>query len=133
VNEDVVSVKPLRAMRLRLKFKDGAEGEVDLARWIPKRGDFRPRFGRAFFRKVRVNPDTGTICWPNDADVDPLVLHHWATGKPLPKWAGPLEDGCPSCTRRIERSRAAPRAARRDHRHAVLRPGSLRPGSGKSR
>jgi len=62
MNEDVVSVKPLRGMRLHLKFKDGAEGEVDLARWIPKRGVFRPIFTRAYFRKVRVNPDLGTIC-----------------------------------------------------------------------
>jgi hypothetical protein len=124
---DVVSVKPLRAMRLHVKFKDGAEGEVDLARWIPKIGVFRPLFGRAYFRKVGVNPDTGTICWPNDADVDPLVLYHWTTGKPLPKWAGPLEDGCPSCTKRIERTRAVRKAARQKRRRAPAHAGSRRP------
>jgi hypothetical protein len=126
VNEEVVSVKPLRVMRLHVKFKDGAEGEVDLARWIPKLGVFRPLFGRAFFRKVRVNSGTGTICWPNDADVDPLVLYHWTTGKPLPKWAGPLEDGCPSCTKRIGRTKAIRKAGPQKRRRATALPRSTR-------
>jgi hypothetical protein len=97
---DVVSVRPLGGMRLRLKFDDGASGEVDLARWLPCKGVFRPLFAPAYFRRVRVERDTGTIAWPNDADVDSVVLYHWTTGKPLPKWAGPLDDGCPSCTER---------------------------------
>lgn len=106
---DVVTVRPLGGMRLRLKFDDGASGEVDLARWLPRKGVFRPLFAPAYFRRVRVDPDTGTIAWPNDADVDPVVLYHWTTGKPLPKWAGPLDDGCPSCTQRT----APPKRARR--------------------
>ncbi len=111
---DVVSVRPLGGMRLRLKFDDGASGEVDLARWLPRKGVFRPLFAPAYFRRVRVERDTGTIGWPNDADVDPVVLYHWTTGKPLPKWAGPLDDGCPSCTeRRATPSRARRRATRR--------------------
>jgi hypothetical protein len=105
---DVVSVRPLGGMRLRLKFDDGVSGEVDLARWIPRKGVFRPLFAPAYFRRVRVNRDIGTITWPNDADVDPVVLYHWTTGKPLPKWAGPLDDGCPSCTER-RATRAPPR------------------------
>jgi hypothetical protein len=127
MKEDVVAVKALGAMRLRLKFKDGAEGDVDLARWIPKRGVFRPIFGRAYFCKVRVNPDLGTICWPNEADIDPLVLYHWTTGRPLPKWAGPLEDGCPSCTKRIERAKAVRKAAPQKRRPAAAHAGSKRP------
>jgi hypothetical protein len=99
---DVASVRTLGAMRLHVKFEDGAAGEVDLARWLPYRGVFRPLFAPAYFRRVRVDRDTGTIAWPNDADVDPLVLYHWVTGKPLPNWAGPLDDGCPTCTKRFE-------------------------------
>lgn len=34
------------------------------------------------FRKVRVDPDIGTISWPNGADIDPLVLH----GDHEPAW-----------------------------------------------
>lgn len=28
-----------------------------------------------YFRRVRVDPDAGTIVWPNGLDPDPLVLH----------------------------------------------------------
>jgi hypothetical protein len=32
---------------------------------------------------VRVNPELGTIAWPNDADWDPLVLYSLVTGRPI--------------------------------------------------
>ena len=123
---DVIAVKPLRKMRLRVTFKDGAEGEVDLARWLPQVGVFRRLVDPAFFRRVRVNPDTGTIEWPNQADVDPVVLYHWTTGKPLPSWAGPLEDGCPSCTKRIARSAAASKSNSGGRPRAPARAGARR-------
>jgi uncharacterized protein DUF2442 len=123
---DVVAVKALGKMRLRVKFENGVEGNVDLGRWLPKVGVFRPLARSSYFRRVRVNPETGTIEWPNQADVDPLVLYHWTTGKPLPNWAGPLEDGCPSCTRRIERARAVRKTTPRNRRPARAHAGARR-------
>ncbi|MEK7837716.1 MAG: hypothetical protein AAB328_07010 [candidate division NC10 bacterium] len=32
---------------------------------------------------MRVNPELGTICWPNDADWDPLVLYSLVTERPI--------------------------------------------------
>jgi hypothetical protein len=105
---DVVSVRPLGGMRLRLKFDDGASGEVDLARWLPRKGVFRPLFAPAYFRRVRVD--------------------HWTTGKPLPRWAGPLDDGCPSCAKRIESTRPTRAATASKRRRTPSRRGSRKTG-----
>jgi hypothetical protein len=37
-----------------------------------------------YFAKVKVSRAAGTIRWPNGVDLDPDVLHHRVTGKPLP-------------------------------------------------
>ena len=31
----------------------------------------------AFFKTVVLDPEVGTICWPNGADFDPDTLFHW--------------------------------------------------------
>jgi Protein of unknown function (DUF2442) len=62
--------------RLRLRFEDGAEGEVDFSR-IGWTGVFAPLENPDFFARVRV--DLGTVVWPNDADIAPETLYHWAT------------------------------------------------------
>jgi hypothetical protein len=37
---------------------------------------FEPlRQDQQLFRQVRVDPELGTIVWPNGADMDPDVLH----------------------------------------------------------
>lgn len=37
----------------------------------------------SYFSRVSVNPDLGTICWPDDADWDPLVLYSLVVGRPV--------------------------------------------------
>jgi hypothetical protein len=88
---DVVEVEPVGDYRLRLKFDNGVEGELDFANLLSFRGVFAPCKDPEFFRSVRVNPDIGTICWPNDADWDPVVLYSLVTGRPI-------EFGHPSAT-----------------------------------
>lgn len=59
---------------LRLGFDDDSVREVDLRPWL--RGPlFEPLRDPAFFRQVRVDEESGTVVWPNGADLDPLVLH----------------------------------------------------------
>jgi hypothetical protein len=82
--KDVVEVKPLTEYRLYLRFEDGMSGEVDIAQLISFTGVFAPLQDRDYFVQVKVNPDIGTICWPNEADIDPDVLYALVTGAPIP-------------------------------------------------
>jgi len=81
---DVIEVRPVGGYRLFLRFGDGAAGEVDLAATLRFDGVFEPLRDPTYFAQVRVNPDLGTIVWPNGADLDPDVLHRQLTGQPLP-------------------------------------------------
>ena len=81
--KDITHVQPLENHRLRLRFEDGVEGSVDVATLVEFTGVFSPLRDREYFLQVRVNPDLGTICWPNGADLDPDVLYANVTGQPL--------------------------------------------------
>lgn len=71
---DVVDVKHVRDHIIWLRFEDGAEGEIDLTKSL--RGPvFEPLRDPAFFAKVRVNPELGTIVWPDGADIAPETLY----------------------------------------------------------
>jgi hypothetical protein len=83
--KDIVAVVPLDGYRLHLRFEDGAAGEVDISKMIRFEGVFTPVKERAYFVQVRVDPEAGTIVWPNGADLDPLVLYSKVTGKPIPQ------------------------------------------------
>jgi hypothetical protein len=82
--KDVTSVQPLDGYRLHIQFEDGVEGAVNLAEIISFTGVFAPLKDHAYFVQVYVNPDLGTICWPNGADIDPDVLYALVTGEPIP-------------------------------------------------
>lgn len=70
------SVTALDGFRLRLGLSDGSERVVDVSDYL--RGPiFEPlRADRALFAAVRVDPELGTVVWPNGADMDPDVLIH---------------------------------------------------------
>lgn len=72
---DITDVEVLHDQVVRLRFSDGSERVVDLAPFL---------WGQVFediagddkvFAQVRVDSRTGTIFWPNGADLDPDVLH----------------------------------------------------------
>jgi hypothetical protein len=70
----IIDVEPLHGYTLRLGFSDGSTREVDLEGelWGPM---FEPLRDPEEFRKVAVDPELGTVIWPNGADLDPDVLH----------------------------------------------------------
>lgn len=71
---NVVAVTVPADFVLRLIFDDGVEGTVDL-------GDelsgpvFEALRDPDYFRRVTVDPEIGTVVWPNGADLAPEVLH----------------------------------------------------------
>jgi len=82
--KDIIKVKSLENYRLYLRFEDDVEGEIDVTGLIDFVGVFAPLRNHEYFIQVRVNPELGTICWPNQADLDPDVLYSIVTGQPLP-------------------------------------------------
>jgi hypothetical protein len=80
---NVVSVEQTGPYRLRLRFTDGAEGELDIKQWVKFESIFEPLNDPEFFAQVRLDEELGTIAWPNGADLDPWVLHSRITGIPI--------------------------------------------------
>ena len=81
---DVVEVEAIVPYRLRLRFADGAGGEVDVAALVPFTGVFATLAAPERFAEVAVDPDLGTVVWPSGADLDPDVLYAAVTGAPMP-------------------------------------------------
>ena len=82
--KDIVAVRPLEQHRLYLRFEDGIEGTVDLTDLVHFERVFAPLQDQAEFERVYVDAELGTICWPNGADLDPVVLYARVTGQPIP-------------------------------------------------
>ena len=82
----IAEVRHIRAHRLELTFTNGEKAELDLAdRIVGRGGVFAPLEDIDFFKKVKVDPEIGTLVWPNEVDLCPDVLYSEATGKPLPE------------------------------------------------
>jgi hypothetical protein len=69
---------------LELGFTNGLRREIDLRDPIVGRGGvFRALADFDFFKQVQVEPEAGTIVWPNGVDFCPDVLYRLATGQPI--------------------------------------------------
>ncbi len=72
----ITGVEPLEDRWLRLRFSDGAVKDVDVSGLLVRGGVLaRIRDDRSAFEQVRVNPESRTIEWPGDVDLDPDVLY----------------------------------------------------------
>jgi hypothetical protein len=81
--KDIVEARALEGHRLHLRFEDGVEGDVDLRDLIPFQGVFEPLQDPAEVAKVRVDLESGTVSWPNGADLDPDVLYARISGQEI--------------------------------------------------
>ena len=70
---NIISCKPHSNYRLELVFADGKSGIVDLSH-LAHKGVFTLWDDYSEFKKVSINPISGTICWGDRIDLDPIVL-----------------------------------------------------------
>jgi hypothetical protein len=69
----VIAVRPLRGRVIEVSFDDGVVRRHDVSHL--NAGVFAQLRDDAFFRRVFVDEELGTVSWPGELDLDPLVLH----------------------------------------------------------
>jgi hypothetical protein len=95
----VVDFEKLAPYKLRVRFDDGSEQEIDFMP-VLKGEVYRPLRDQALFDRVEIDREAHTLVWPNGADFDPTILHDWpersdAFRRLVDRWeveAGPLND-----------------------------------------
>jgi hypothetical protein len=113
--QHIVAAEHTSGLRLRLRFEDGVQGEVDLREVVSGfRGLLQALEDPAYVARVSVT-DHGTIQWPNGVELDPIVLYCSARGIPVPTF----EDQPPRRTPRVPKKRA--RAGRSATRATTVR------------
>jgi hypothetical protein len=78
---DVIEARVTGGYRVFLRFEDGIQGEVDLSTLVVFEGVFAPLRDPARFAELRVAPHSGTIEWPNGADIAPETLYAALVGQ----------------------------------------------------
>jgi hypothetical protein len=71
---DVTEARYVSGYTIWLRFEDGTEGEIDLSEEL-NGPVFEPLRDHAYIAQLRVNADTGTVEWPNGADLAPEFLY----------------------------------------------------------
>jgi hypothetical protein len=58
---------------LWVRFDDGIEGEVNLSDLVGQ-GVFQAWESEEFWKSVKVDPESDTVCWGEEIDLDPYAL-----------------------------------------------------------
>ena len=71
---DVLEAEYVSGYVLKLRFRDGTVGEIDLQAELigPV---FEPLQNLDLFRQFQIHPEFHTLVWPNGADLAPEFLH----------------------------------------------------------
>jgi len=65
----LVEARSLDGHAVHVRFEDGTTANVDLSYVVDYGGVFEPLRDSAYFAKLRVDAEAGTIVWPNNADI----------------------------------------------------------------
>ena len=77
VAREVIEARVIRDFIVEVVFDDLKKGVVDLRRYLG-RGIFKELLDKKKFRRMKVDAELGTICWPNGADIAPDTLYSQA-------------------------------------------------------
>ena len=81
---EIVEARALDGYRVWVRFSDGVEGTADVSGLVGK-GVFGAWRDPAFFRRLFVDSELGTVAWPGEIDLAPDALYDFAAyGRPLP-------------------------------------------------
>ena len=74
MNYHVIEAQYIAGYVVKLKFRDGIAGEIDLGPelWGPV---FEPLRDVELFKQFRLDPVCHTLVWPSGADIAPEFLH----------------------------------------------------------
>lgn len=61
---------------MRICFEDGRTSLINF-RPVLSGPLFSPLLDLGFFKEARLDPQAGTLVWPNGADFDPDTLYNW--------------------------------------------------------
>lgn len=80
----VTRVRHVKEYELEITFSDGTVAKLDFRdRVLGRAGVFERLEAVDFFSQVTVDPEAGTLVWPNGVDFCPDVLYADATGKAI--------------------------------------------------
>jgi hypothetical protein len=71
----LLEAKPIEGFSAHVRFEDGTVADVDLSYLLDYGGVFEPLRDASFFAQLRVDDETATITWPNEADIAPETLY----------------------------------------------------------
>lgn len=76
VLHQVITAEPVDDKRVRVSFENGVQGLFDCSSYMSDHY-WDSLNNPAIFRQVRV--ECGTLCWPNDIDIDPEEVWEFCT------------------------------------------------------
>jgi hypothetical protein len=74
----LIEATPADGYRVHVRFEDETAADVDLSYLLDYGGVFEPLRDPDYFRRLRADPEGGTIVWPNQADIAPETLYEHA-------------------------------------------------------
>ncbi len=72
---EIKKFKLLNDYNIEFTFDDGKQGVLNLKKFVGGKGVFKALENPEIFRLIKLDPELGTISWPNGADIAPDTLY----------------------------------------------------------